>query len=105
MVTGMTASDPMLARIAAKFDGLAVQSSRGGYILTERGSDKPVARLKSFPKTDSFELFYWSLVHEHWKTFGPLGPMKLTLDEAHEIVHAEPLFRFKRKSWLSSIFG
>jgi hypothetical protein len=105
MVTGMSASDPMLARIAAKFDGLAVQSSRGGYILTERGSDKPVARLKPFRKTDCFELFYWSLVHEHWKTFGPLGAMKLTLDEAHEIVHAEPLFRFKRKSWLSKIFG
>ena len=27
--------------------------------------------------------------HEHWKTFGPLGPLKLNLDEAHEIVHAD----------------
>lgn len=44
------------------------------------------------------------MVHEHRKTFDPLGPMKLTLDEAHEIVHAEPLFRFKPKSWFSSIF-
>lgn len=105
MVATMSTSDPMLTRIAAKFEGLAVQPSRGGYILTERRSDKPVARLKPFPKIDRFELFYWSLVHEHWKTFGPLGPMKLTLDEAHEIVHAEPLFRFKRKSWLASIFG
>ena len=79
-----------MARIAAKFEGLAVQPSRGGYILTERRSDTPVARLKPFQKIDRFELFYWSLVNEHWKTFGPLGPMKLTLDEAHEIVHAEP---------------
>lgn len=101
----MTAPDPTRAQIAAKFTAFDVRKSRGGYTLIERRSDKPIARLKPIPNTDRFELFYWSLVRERWKTFGDFGPMRLTLDSAHEIVQAEPVFRFKRKSWLASIFG
>jgi hypothetical protein len=89
----MSPPDPILARIAARFDGLDVARSRGGYILHDRRTGRSVARLKPIPDTDRFELFYWSLITEGWRTFGDFGRLKLTLDRAHEIFHAEEIFR------------
>jgi hypothetical protein len=89
----MTAADPALARIAATFPDLDVTKSRGGYTLTDRGTDTPLARLKPIPQTDRFELFYWSLVRERWRTFGDFGRFSLTLASAHGIFRNEAIFR------------
>jgi hypothetical protein len=100
----MAAPDPILAQIAARFGRLDVAKSRGGYTLSDRRSGNPIARLRPFPESDGFELFYWSLAHERWRTFGPLGPIKVTLDEAREIVDNESFFQPPRGSWLSRLF-
>ena len=101
----MTASDPIGTRIAATFPALDVHKARGGYTLTERRGSKAIARLKPWPDTDRFELFYWSHVRERWKTFGNFGRLKLDLDSAAEIVRNEPIFRIKQRGLLSLIFG
>lgn len=93
----MTTPDPMLAKIVARFNGLDVAKSRGGYTLHDRRTGSPVARLKPIPDTDRFELLYWSLVTERWRTFGDFGRLKLTLDRAHEIFQAEAIFRIPTK--------
>jgi len=84
--------DPTLDQIVALFRGLDVVKSRGGYTLHDRRSGRPVARLKSIPQSDRFELFYWSLVRERWRTFGDFGRLNLTLERAHEIVENEAIF-------------
>jgi hypothetical protein len=78
----MTEADPTLASIAAMFCDLDVTKSRGGYTLIDRTTGTPLARLKPIPQTDRFELFYWSLVRERWRTFGDFGRLRLTLDRA-----------------------
>jgi hypothetical protein len=88
----MTEADPTLASIAATFPGLHVAKSRGGYTLIDPATDTPLARLKPIPQTDRFELFYWSLVRERWRTFGDFGRLSLTLDRAHEIFRNEAVF-------------
>ncbi len=40
-----------------------------------------------------------------WKTFGPLGPMRLELDDIVDILRHDPMFRIKRKGFLASLFG
>jgi hypothetical protein len=52
----MTAPDPALAQIAARFDSFTVKGSRGGYTLHDRQSGTAVARLKPIPDSDRFEL-------------------------------------------------
>jgi hypothetical protein len=89
----MSEPDPTHARIAQVFEGLNVVKTRGGYTLYDRKTDKPLARVKPIPDTDRFELLYWSLVRNGWRTFGDFGRLKLTLDRAHEIFHAEAIFR------------
>lgn len=89
----MPSPDPNLIQIAQAFKGLDVVKARGGYTLYDRGADRPVARLKPIPETDRFELLYWSLASEGWRTFGDFGRLKLTLERAHEIFYAEPIFR------------
>jgi hypothetical protein len=81
----MTEADPTLASIAARFPDLDVAKSRGGYTVIDPSTDTPLARLKLIPQTDRFELFYWSLVRERWRTFGDFGTLRPTLDRAHEI--------------------
>lgn len=93
----MTPSDPTLAEIAAKFDGLDVAKTRGGYTLLDRRTSSPLARLKPIPDTDRFELLYWSAVKESWRTFGDFGRLRLTLDRAHEIFEAESIFRLHNR--------
>lgn len=95
MLDPMTPPDPTLAMIAARFDGLEVAKTRGGYTLHDRRTGSPVARLKPIPDTDRFELLYWSLVTESWRTFGDFGRLKLTLDRAHQIFEAEAIFRIQ----------
>lgn len=95
MLGPMTPSDPTLAKIAARFDRLDATKARGGYTLHDRRTGSPVARLKPIPDTDRFELFYWSLVKDGWRTFGDFGRLKLTLDRAHEIVEAETIFHIQ----------
>lgn len=89
----MAASDPTLAQIAARFDRLDVDKARGGYTLRDRRSGEPVARLRPVAENGHFELLYWSLTKERWSTFGPLGRMHLTLNEAYEIIAGDPVFR------------
>jgi len=93
----MTAPDPYLAEIAARFETFDVQASRGGYTLHHRRSRIAVARLRPIPDSDRFELFYWSAVRGRWRTFGDFGRLKLTLERAHEIVHAEPIFHLQTR--------
>jgi hypothetical protein len=97
MLDRMTPPDPTLAKILARFDGLDVAKTRGGYTLHDRRTGSPVARLKPIPDTDRFELLYWSLVTEAWRTFGDFGRLKLTLDRAHEIFQAEAIFRIQNR--------
>ena len=92
----MTKPDPTLAQIAAQFTRHDVQRSGGGYLILDRHTSNPVARLRPIPDTDRFELFYWSNVRGRWRTFGNLGCMKLMLESAHEIVENDPMFRVPR---------
>ena len=95
-LTGMTKPDPTLAQIAAQFTRHDVEKSGGGYMIVDRSTSNPVARLRPIPDTDRFELFYWSNVKGRWTTFGNLGRMKLMLDSAREIVENDPMFRVTR---------
>ena len=88
----MTEPDPMLAMIAATFAGLEVVKSRGGYTLVDPRSGTVLARLKPFPQSDRFELFYWSDMRGRWRTFGDFGQLRLTLERANEVFRAEPIF-------------
>jgi hypothetical protein len=92
----MRSPDPILAKIVALFDGLDVVKASGGYTLYDRRTDRPVARIRPIPDTDRFELLYWSLVTDRWRTFGDFGRLKLTLERVHEIFHAEAIFRIQK---------
>lgn len=92
----MSKSDPTLAQIAAQFSKFNVEKSHGGYMILDRRTSNPVARLRPIPDTDRFELFYWSNVKGRWTTFGNLGRMKLMLESAHDIVESDPMFRIPR---------
>ena len=61
-VPGMTKSDPMLQQIAAQFARHDVQRSGSGYVIVDRRTSDPLARLRPIQGTDRFELFYWSNV-------------------------------------------
>jgi len=89
----MRSPDPLLIEIAQAFEDLDVVKARGGYTLYDRATDHPVARLKPILDTDQFELLYWSLAKEGWRTFGDFGRLKLTLERAREIFREEPIFR------------
>jgi hypothetical protein len=95
-INGMTKPDATLAQIAAQFAHHDVEKSGGGYMILDRRTANPVARLRPIPDTDRFELFYWSNVKGRWTTFGNLGRMKLMLESAHEIVENDPMFRVPR---------
>jgi len=45
----MTKSDPTLAQIAAQFTQFDVAKSRGGYMILDRRTSSPVARLRPIP--------------------------------------------------------
>jgi len=92
----MSKPDPTLAQIAAQFTQFNVKKSGGGYLILNRRTSNPVARLRPIASTDRFELFYWSNVKGRWTTFGNLGRMKLMLEGAHEIVENDPMFRIPR---------
>ena len=92
----MIKSDETLAKIAAQFTRHDVEKSGSGYLLLDRRTSSPVARLRPIPNTDRFELFYWSNVKDRWTTFGNLGRMRLMLESAHEIVENDPTFRIPR---------
>ena len=96
ILTGMTKPDPTLAKIAAQFTRHDVEWSHGAYLIIDRRTVNPIARLRPIPGTDRFELFYWSNVKGRWTTFGNLGRMKLMLDSAHEIVENDPMFHIPR---------
>ena len=88
----MTEPDRTLAMIAATFADLSVVKSRGGYTLVDPRSGAPLARLKPFPQSDRFALFYWSDMRGRWRTFGDFGRLRLTLERAHEIFREETIF-------------
>ena len=87
---------PRLAEIAAQFIRHDIEWSRGAYMIIDRRTANPIARLRPIPDTDRFELFYWSNDKGRWTTFGNLGRMKLMLESAHEIVENDPMFRVPR---------
>ena len=89
----MTEPDPTLAAIAAMFADLEVVKSRGGYTLVDPASGTQLARLKPFPQSDRFELFYWSSMRGRWRTFGDFGRLRLTLERAREVFQEETIFR------------
>ena len=89
----MSKPDPALAQIAAQFTQHNVEKSGGAYLILDRRTASPIARLRPIPNTDRFELFYWSSVKRRWTTFGNLGRMKLMLESAQEIVENDPMFR------------
>ena len=97
-MTTMAKPDTTLAQIAAQFTHHDVDKSGSGYLILDRNSQRPLARLRSIPDTDRFELFYWSSATGGWKTFGNMGRMKLMLTSAHEIVENDPMFRISRRS-------
>jgi hypothetical protein len=92
----MTQADPTLAQIAAQFKRFDVEKSRGAYMIIDRRTSDPIARLRPIPETDRFELFYWSNTKGRWCTFGDLGRMKLMLEDAREIVENDPMYRVPR---------
>ena len=100
----MAKADLIRDQIADRFARFAVSKTRGGYVLADPQSEKPVARLRPTARSDGFELFYWSAVRDGWRTFGPLGTMEVSLDEAQDIIDNEPLFRLPKRGWLSRIF-
>ncbi len=102
--TIMTPSDPIRDRIAAVLTELDVQKIRGRYTIVEHRGGRAVARLKPIPDTDRFELFYWSFARDRWTTFGPLGPMRLEINDVVDILRHDPMFRIKRKGFLASLF-
>jgi hypothetical protein len=85
-----------LSQIAARFTRHDVEWSRGAFMIIDRRTANPIARMRPIPDTDRFELFYWSNVKGRWATFGNLGRMKLMLESAHEIVESDPMFRIPR---------
>lgn len=93
----MTKPDPILAKIATQFTRHGVEKSGSGYLILDRRTSDPIARLRPIPDTDRFELFYWSNIKGRWTTFGNLGRMKLMLDSAHDIVENDPMFRVPRR--------
>jgi hypothetical protein len=98
ILSRMTKPGPALAKIAAQFTRHDVEWSRGAYVIIDRRTANPIARLRPIPDTDRFELFYWSNTKGRWTTFGNLGRMKLMLESAHEIVENDPMFRIPRVS-------
>jgi hypothetical protein len=84
--------DIVLVQIAAQFPHHGVEKSGGAYLILDRRTSNPVARLRPIKDTDRFELFYWSNVKGGWKTFGNMRRMKLKLTSAHEIVESDPMF-------------
>jgi hypothetical protein len=92
----MTKPDLAHSQIAARFTRHDVEWSRGAFMIIDRRTANPIARLRPIPDTDRFELFYWSNVKGRWTTFGNLGRMKLMLESAHEIVESDPMFRIPR---------
>jgi hypothetical protein len=92
----MTKPDLALSQIAARFTQHDVEWSRGAFMIIDRRTTNPIARLRPIPDTDRFELFYWSNAKGRWTTFGNLGRMKLMLESAHEIVESDPMFRIPR---------
>ena len=49
-----------------------VEWSRGAFMIIDRRTTNPIARLRPIPDTDRFELFYWSNAKGRWTTFGNL---------------------------------
>ena len=92
----MTQDDPVLAQIVAQFKRFDVEASRGAYVIVDRRTSDPIARLRPIPNTDRFELFYWANTDGRWRTFGNFGRMKLMLESAREIVENDPMYRVPR---------
>ena len=95
-LTGMIKPAPRLAEIAAQFMRHDIECSRGAYMIIDRRTANPIARLRPIPDTDRFELFYWTTAKGRWTTFGNLGRMKLMIESAHEIVENDPMFHIPR---------
>ena len=65
----------VLSSTLADLGGHDAEKSGGGYMVLDRRTTNPVARLRPIPDTD--RLFYRSNVKGRWTTFGNLGRMKL----------------------------
>jgi hypothetical protein len=92
----MSKADPTLDLIAAQFSRHNVEKSGSGYLILDRVTSHPIARLRPIRNTDRFELLYWSNTKDRWTSFGNFGRMKLMLNSAQEIVENDPMFRIPR---------
>jgi hypothetical protein len=93
----MTEPDQTLVTIAAMFADLEVVKSRGGYTLVDPRTGDALARPKTFPQSDRFELFNWSDMRERWRTFGDFGRLRLTLERAREVFREEKIFHIQAR--------
>jgi len=69
-----------------------VERRNRGYSVYHAASGAPVARLRPTPTSDRFEVLYWSLGTEGWKSTGPFGRTLLPLDQALRFIAAEDIF-------------
>jgi hypothetical protein len=70
-----------------------VERRNRGYSLYHAASGAPVARLRPDPAGEHFEVLYWSLGTEGWKSTGPFGRTVLPLDQALRFIATEDIFR------------
>jgi hypothetical protein len=69
----MRAAHPPVSYLVGTPKGRLIEWSRGAYMIIDRRTANPIARLRPIPDTDRFELFYWSNDKGRWTTFGNLG--------------------------------
>ena len=74
-----------LSQIAARFTRHDVEWSRGAFMIIDRRTANPIARLRPIPETDG--------AMDHLRK---PRPHELMLESAHEIVESDPMFRIPR---------
>jgi hypothetical protein len=65
-------------------------------MIIDRRTSDPIARLRPIANTDRFRPLYWASTEGRWRTFGNFERMKLTLEDAREIVTNDPMYRVLR---------
>jgi hypothetical protein len=76
----MMQTDPTLAKIAAQFTKFDSGPSRGAYMIVDRHTANPIARLRPIRTVLPSNV-------------GNMGRMKLMLKSAHEIVENDAIFK------------
>ena len=88
-------ADPIIQRIEAfPFSRGAVRVERRnrGYSIYPAASSAPLARRRSDPAGEHFEVLYRSLGKDGWAATGPFGRTVLPLDQALRFIATEDIF-------------